>query len=232
MLQALTEPSPDETFTEQQIEDSVAAIERGDLVLLKGDIGYGLFSASERGLRKMYAAKGRPYGNPCIVVATLDILDDIALVHDARIGQWIAQMAVRTTLAVVLPVRPDSRLLSALPPWVYGQTVTNGSVAAFLNPGTFLERVIGRAARKGLPLVGSSANPSAQGNIYDYSELPASIADAAEFSIPHGRSKHANPRRLATTMVNFTNWTVKRRGVNAEMIVPSFLQLQEICKNV
>lgn len=213
-------------YTDQEVQDALAAFRRGDLCLLKGDIGYGLLGNSEAAIRKMYSAKGRPFSNPCIVISNLSILRDIASFPHPEIERWVETMAPRTTLAVVLPINPDSRLLPTLPDWVYGQVVTQGTIASFLNVGPFLEDVIERARKENMMIVGSSANPSSQGNIYEYTELPPQIRSAADFSIDHGRSYHANPDRKATTIVNFTNWSVKRHGVNAEMIVPSFLQLK------
>lgn len=218
-------------FTDREVADAVEAIGRGGLVLLKGDIGYGLFGITEEALRRMYRIKGRPYSNPCIVICNEGILEDIALVPNQRIREWIAGMAAWTTLAVVLPANPDSRLLAKLPSWVRGQTVTSGTVAAFLNPGPYLARVIEVARERDILFVGSSANPSSHGNIYEFQEIPRTIVDAVDFHINHGKSKHANPERKATTMVNFTNWTIKRRGVNWERIEPSFLQLKEELQN-
>lgn len=220
-------PHEGKAFTEREVSDTLNAFRRGDLCLLKGDIGYGLLGCSESAIRKMYDAKGRSYANPCIVIGNLDILRDVACFPHPEIERWIAAIAARTTLAVVLPINADSRLLPTLSPWLYGQVVTKGTVAAFLNVGPFLERVIERAHHQKMLIVGSSANPSAQGNIYAYQELPAQIVAAANFGIDHGRSLHANPERKATTIVNFTNWSIKRHGVNADLIVPKFLQLKE-----
>lgn len=213
-------------YTEQEVQDALAAFRRGDLCLLKGDIGYGLLGNSEAAIRKMYAAKRRPFSNPCIVMSNLAILHDIASFPHLEIERWVDKMAPATTLAVVLPINPNSRLLPTLPAWVYGQVVTQGTIASFLNVGLFLEDVIERARKENMMIVGSSANPSSQGNIYEYTELPPQIRSGADFAINHGRSRHANPDRKATTIVNFTNWSIKRHGVNAEMIVPSFLQLK------
>lgn len=218
-------------FTEQEIDDAIAAISGGGLVLLKGDIGYGLFGITDDALRKMYRIKGRPYSNPCIVICNLDILEDIALIPGRRIREWIIEQSSWTTLAVVLPVNPESRLLARLPDWVRGQTVTNGTVAAFLRPGPYLDRVIAKARGQGILFTGSSANPSSHGNIYDFEEIPKEIVGSVDFYINHGKSMHANPERKATTMVNFTNWTVKRRGVNWERIETSFLNLKEELQN-
>ncbi len=213
-------------YDDQEVRDALAAFRRGDLCLLKGDIGYGLLGNSEPAIRKMYAVKGRPFSNPCIVISNLAILRDIVMFSHPEIERWVEQTASRTTLAVVLPINPDSRLLPTLPAWVYGQVVTKGTIASFLNVGPFLEDLIERARKENMMIVGSSANPSSQGNIYEYTDLPLQIRAAADFSINHGRSRHANPDRKATTIINFTNWSIKRHGVNAEMIVPSFQQLK------
>jgi tRNA A37 threonylcarbamoyladenosine synthetase subunit TsaC/SUA5/YrdC len=213
-------------YTEHEVQDALVAFRRGDLCLLKGDIGYGLLGNSEAAIRKMYAAKGRPFSNPCIVISNLPILHDIASFPHPEVERWVDKMASATTLAVVLPINPKSRLLPTLPAWVYGQVVTQGTIASFLNVGPFLEDVIERACKENMMIVGSSANPSSQGNIYEYTDLPPQIRWGADFAINHGRSRHATPDRKATTIVNFTNWSIKRHGVNAEMIVPSFLQLK------
>ena len=213
-------------FTESEVSETVKAFARGDLVLVKGDIEYGLLGNSERAIRKMYEAKGRPHSNPCITIGNLDILSDVALVPNSAIGEWIKNTAAWTTLAVVLPVNPHSKLLATLSPWVYGQTVTNQTIAVFLNVGPFLEQIIARARRQNMLVVGSSANPSSHGNIYQFSEIPDHLKLVADFAINHGESKYANPERKATTIVNFTNWSVKRRGVNWEKIEPGFLALK------
>lgn len=220
------QPDRAAAYTESEVGASCDALKDGGLVLLKGDIGYGLLGHSEPSIRKMYQAKGRDHANPCIVIGNLAILRDVALVPTAPIGDWIAATVAVTTLAVVLPVNPRSTLLSRLSPWVYGQTVTNGTVAVFLNVGVFLERVIDRLAAQGVLVVGSSANPSSQGNIFRFEDIPAELRAAADFALDHGRSKYANAQRQATTIVNFTNWTLKRRGVNWEAIEPGFLALQ------
>ena len=214
-------------YTEQEVQDALAAFRHGDLCLLQGDIGYGLLGNSEGAIRKMYAAKGRSFSNPCIVISNMAILRDIASFPSRDIEHWVEQVSADSTLAVVLPVNPLSRLLPTLPSWVHGQVVTNGTIAAFLNVGPFLEEVIECARKQGMMIAGSSANPSSQGNIYEFAELPPQIVAAADFSIDHGRSRYANPDRKATTIINFTNWTVKRHGVNAELIVPSFHRLMD-----
>jgi tRNA A37 threonylcarbamoyladenosine synthetase subunit TsaC/SUA5/YrdC len=212
-------------WTDDEVTKAVDALEAGGLVLLKGDIGYGLFGTTDRPIQKMYELKGRPHTNPCIVIGNMAILRDIAIAPDPRIWAWIERAIAWTTIAVVLPINPDSRLLGNLPPWLYGQTVTNGTVAAFLRTGPYLDVVVQTAFERGVMFVGSSANPSFQGNLYTFDDLPAEFVRGADFHVNHGSCKYANPQRLATTIVNFANRSIKRRGVNAEQIERDFAAL-------
>jgi len=213
-------------WTDTEVDKALDALRKGHLVLLKGDIGYGLFGTSKRAIRKMYEIKNRPFSNPCIVIGNMDVLRDVAVLDSSPIEAWIAEQAAWTTLAVVLPVNPRSRSLGALPPWLYQQTVTRNTIAVFLRTGPYLDIVVERAFDRGMSFVGSSANHSSTGNRFDFTELPQNIVDNVDFLINHGSCKYVNPERKATTILNFTNWSVKRRGVNWEELEPSFLALK------
>lgn len=198
----------------------------GGLILVKGDIGYGLFGTTESAIAKMYRLKGRPLSNPCIFVGNLDIVDEIAVIQQPEVRKWIEEVAEWTTLAVVLPARTTSRYVESMDPWVRQQSVTNGSLAIFLRTGPYLERVIARAFEEGWVFVGSSANKSLTGNVFRFEDLPPEIISGADLAVNHGVGALINPERLATTMVNFTTWTIRRRGVNHEQIKESFKKLK------
>jgi tRNA A37 threonylcarbamoyladenosine synthetase subunit TsaC/SUA5/YrdC len=209
-------------WTEREVDDTLHVLRTGGLVLVKGDIGYGLFGRSRAAIEKMYRLKGRPLSNPCIFCGNLDLLDEIAHPPLPAVRSWVADMAARTTIAVVLPVRPDSRVVASMDPWVRTQSVVGESVAVFLNTGPFLEVLVPRALAEGWALVGSSANLSSTGNRYALDEVPDRIRRGADLVVDHGASALANDERLATTIVNFTTWEIQRRGVNAEAIAASF----------
>ncbi len=219
-------------WTEEELSGALKSLKNDGLILVKGDIGYGLFGTSEQAIRKMYSLKNRIYSNPCIVIANLMVLKEIADIPHQKILEWIERTAAWTTLAVVLPVRKKSRLLNTLPSWVYNQTVTKDTVAAFLNTGPYLEELIQRAYKQDVIFVGSSANPSSHGNIYDFAELPEAFISDVDFYVNHGRAKYANEQRLATTIVNFANWSIKRRGVNWEQIEQDFNILKDELQGV
>lgn len=217
----------DQYWKDSEVEDTLRVLRDGGLILVKGDIGYGLFGTSEDAIRRMYEVKGRVYTNPCIFVADLDVLDEVADVPDPRIRRWVADLASWTTCAVVLPARRDSRILAGMDPWVRQQSVTNDTLALFLRTGPFLDVVIRRAFEEGWAFVGSSANRSSEGNRFRPEELPTEFFDAVDLFVDHGVARLENPERMATTIVNLTNWTIKRRGVEWERITKEFEALRD-----
>ena len=210
----------------EEVDSALDTMKADGLILVMGDIGYGLFGTSEPAIAKMYRLKGRPLTNPCIFVGNLDIVDEIAVIQQPEVRKWIEEVAGWTTLAIVLPARTTSRYLESMDPWVRQQSVTNGSLAIFLRTGPYLEQVIARAFHEGWVFVGSSANKSLTGNVFRFDDLPPDIISGADLAVDHGVGTLINPERRATTMVNFTNWTIRRQGVNHEQIKASFEKLK------
>lgn len=219
-------PDPERYWSDQDVDGVLDTLTAGGLVLVKGDIGYGLFGTSERAIRRMYEVKGRRFTNPCIFIGNLDVLDEVVELPSPEVRDWIADVTSWTTLAVVGRVRPGSRVLAGMDPWVRSQSVTDGTVAVFLGTGPYIEQLVIRAFAEGWVFVGSSANKSTTGNNFHFGELPPELIEAADYAVNHGRSKLENPGRLATTIVNFANWTIRREGVNAGEIKAEFTALR------
>jgi tRNA A37 threonylcarbamoyladenosine synthetase subunit TsaC/SUA5/YrdC len=214
-------------WTAEEVDAAIDTMRRGGLILVKGDIGYGLFGITEQAIAKMYRLKGRQASNPCIFVGNLALMDEIAAIGQPEVREWIAQTAGWTTLAVVLPARTDSPYLRSMDPWVRERSVTRGSLAIFLRTGPYVEQLIARAFGEGWVFVGSSANKSLTGNVFRFEDLPPEIVAGADLAVDHGVASLINPQRRATTIVNFTNWTIRREGVNHEQIRASFERLRK-----
>lgn len=206
------------TFDMGQVEKAYKVIKDGGLALVKGDIGYGLIGHSENSIDKMYEIKGRPSTNPCITVGNLEVLKDVAKFKEPKIIDWIREVMKEDTLAVINEINPDSKLLASLPKEVYTQSTQDGTVATFLNTGEFIENMVKLAYEDCILLVASSANLSFQGNNYAFEDIPSTIVNKVDYYLDMGTSKYQNKEKLATTIVNLTNYTFKRKGVNYEKI--------------
>jgi tRNA A37 threonylcarbamoyladenosine synthetase subunit TsaC/SUA5/YrdC len=206
---------------ERDEDRALNCLRGGGLLLAKGDIGYGMLGTSEAALRKMYELKGRPDTNPCVFAGDWDLLDEIAEVQPEE-RAFLQRVVSYSTCAAVFPAREGSPLLQRLDPWVRAHAITRGTLAVFLRSGPFFERLVHRALREGWCFAGSSANPSSMGNIFRFEEIPEDLVRGVDCAIDHGVAALENPARKATTIINFTNGTLKREGVNGPRIRADF----------
>jgi tRNA A37 threonylcarbamoyladenosine synthetase subunit TsaC/SUA5/YrdC len=197
-------------------------MEQDGLALVPATIGYGLLGNSRASIEKMYRIKGRVYENPCIVAATLDTLGTIMRPVPEPLHAWVAQVAALGPVAVVYQIDPESGPISRLDPWVRERCVTDDTAAVFLNTGPFVEHMLTLAQAEGVLLVGSSGNQSGQGNNYTYQDVPPELLDGVDYSVDLGPAAHLNTESLATTIVNLTNFTVRRKGVLFDQIIESY----------
>jgi tRNA A37 threonylcarbamoyladenosine synthetase subunit TsaC/SUA5/YrdC len=205
-----------------EADKAFEVIRAGGLALIPADIGYGFLGHSLASIEKMYALKDRRFDNPCITVGNLDGIASLALLPDRALLEWLAEISALTTLAVVVQVKRESPLVASLDPWVYEHSSNRGTMAIFLNPGPFVERMVMRAYEAGMILVGSSGNASGTGNNYRFHDVPQVIRDGVDYKFDAGPMRHENEDRMATTIVNLTNFTLRRLGVSHREIIESY----------
>ena len=220
MQVALGEPD-DEIIDDAEVEHVLDVIRGGGLTLLKANIGYGLIGHTERSIRRMYEVKGRPLTNPCITIGSIEVLRDLVIPLDPRLLDWIAEVSEMTTLAVINRLNPDSRLFNRLTPHVRRQCSENGTVATFIRTGAFVEKLVEKGLKEDLLLVGSSGNISSTGNRYTFADVQPPVLEGVDFWHEKRDAKYRNDQKLATSIVNLTNFTFRRKGVNHEYIEQS-----------
>lgn len=202
----------------KEVERAYQVVRDGGLALIKADIGYGLVGHSEESIRKMYEIKGRPATNPAITIGSPEALEDMVILKDPRLMDWIKDISQHTTLAIINEINPQSKLIASLPQYVHDQATKDGTVATFLNTGEFIEEMVKMGIRDDFLLVGTSGNVSSKGNNYNLADVQDQILSGVDYYHDLGTSKYQNDQKLATTIVNLTNFTFKRHGVNHELI--------------
>lgn len=209
-------------LVEDHAQRAFMVIRNGGLALVKADIGYGFLGNSANSIERMYDLKGRAPTNPAIVAGNVTTLRSIGRLPDPSLLDWIAELLSFTTLAVVTVMREESPLIRGLEPWVLGHASENGTIATFLNTGEYVERMVDLANDRGILLVGSSANLSGTGNNFAFEEVPESIRAGVDYRFDGGVSRYQNSAKLATTIVNLTDFSVRRCGVNYNRIISSY----------
>lgn len=197
-------------------------MDKDGLALVPATIGYGLLGHSRASIEKMYRIKGRVYENPCIIAATRETFDAIMQPAPAPLSAWISEAAEIGPVAVVYRIDPQAGPVRGLDPWVREHCVTAGTAAVFLNTGPFVEHMVHLAQERGVLLVGSSGNQSGRGNNYTYDDVPPQLRDEVDFSVDLGPAEHQNTEALATTIVNLTDFSIRRKGVLFDRIVDSY----------
>lgn len=198
----------------------------GGVVLLPTDVGFGLVACSDAAIERIYALKGRPASKPCVTVANAAILDDVAELPGEAERAWLERTARRVPIAVVNRVRAGSSLLARMSSYALGQITSAGTIATFLNAGALVDALAVLARLEGRLVVGSSANVAFTGNNYGLDEVPASIRDAVDLVIPGARARYADPRKLATTILDMTRGSFVREGIAFDAIAHSWAELR------
>ncbi len=71
-------------------------------------------------------------------------------------------------------------------------------------------------------MFGSSANLSLTGSKYRLADIDAPVREAADIALDYGLSKFANPEGRSSTIVDFTDFTVIRIGVEFDRLKDQF----------
>lgn len=186
----------------------------GGLALTRTSTGYGLVAMRSEAVRRIYALKGRAAVKPCVTVATMTILDDIAkpLAPDTR--DWLIGAARRWPLALINELNPDSKLLASWEPFVRGQCTKVDTVASFFGVGELVSRAADIAFQHGELLVGSSANRSGTGNNYTIDDVPEEMRTSVDGVFDFGATHVSADGKLASSILDLTRGgTFQRQGI-------------------
>jgi len=74
----------------------------------------------------------------------------------------------------------------------------------------------------GASVIGGGGVWSKRGGSGYFEEIPEDLVRGVDCAIDHGVAALENPGRKATTIINFTNGTLKREGVNGPRIRADF----------
>ena len=203
---------------DKEILESYNLIKKGCLVLGHSNIGYGLFGNSEKSLKLMFELKGRPKTNPSIVIGNLRVFSDIAKVS-TETKKIVEEVSKKYICAFVVPINENSNYIRNLSPWVREHSTKDNTIGVFLNTGHFTEGLTKLGESDNLLIIGSSANISGTGNNYSLGEVEEEIKKKVDYSFDGGYAKYRNDEKLATTIINLSNNTLRRKGVFCHEII-------------
>jgi L-threonylcarbamoyladenylate synthase len=199
--------------TPEAVKQAAEALVRGEIVAFPTDTVYGLGANAldARAVARVFAAKGRPSGNPLVVlVPDLAAADDFAEVNAA--ARTLAQAFWPGPLTLVLPKRPDCPL---------AETVSAGlDTIAVRAPDHDVAQAL--LARSELPIVAPSANRSGRPSPKTAAQVAAELGDRPAMILDGGPS----PLGRESTIVSLAGPapTLLRQGALARQAIEDILR--------
>jgi len=205
---------PAEEQIERDAERVYAAVMGGGIAIIHLDVAYAVVARTEAAVKRFYAAKGRSFAKPTGIVGCMEIheaLHDI----DARGREIVRAVTVEhdLPLAVIAPFRRDHPFLADIEPFVLANANKDGTLNLLLNAGRLRDRIARLSWQRSTPLVGSSANVSLTGSKYRVEDIEPELMAIADVVIDYGESKFRNPEGRSSTMIDFRDFSIVRRGV-------------------
>jgi len=227
MNDVATERLTSDRVPAEQLKAAVArmmeVLAKGGVALVPLDVAYGIVAMRESGIRKIFTAKERSYEKPSGMFSNAALSREIHIMDPAKhdmVDELIAQEKI--PFSVVAPFRVDHPLFRSVDPFVLKSSTKIGTIDMLLNAGQFHDEIARQVMERNTPVFGSSANTSLTGSKYRLADIDPPVRAAADISFDYGLSKYANPEGRSSTIVDFRDFTVVRKGVCFEQLARAF----------
>ena len=188
------------------------ALAAGGIGIVPLDVAYAVVATTPVGIRRIFATKQRSYEKPSGMFGNWRLSREIHLM-DERKHDMVRELVEQEKIpfSVVAPFRADHPLLAAVDPFVMANSSKGGTLDMLLNAGQFHDAIAEGVVERGTAVFGSSANLSLTGSKYRYEDIEPPIREAAAIHFDYGQSKYAHKDGLASTIIDFTDFSVDPR---------------------
>jgi tRNA A37 threonylcarbamoyladenosine synthetase subunit TsaC/SUA5/YrdC len=189
-------------------------LRRGGVAIVPYDIAYTMQSATDDALRRAYAAKQRSYDRASGIVGNGDIQEAVHILsdRDRRIIRSIAQDH-NLPFSVIAPFRAEHPFMKALTPFLLQMGTKDGTVNFLLNAGPLRDEIAALSWEDRFPILASTANRSMRGTKYRLQDIEPEVVAAADITLDYGTARHAHPKGLSSTQIDFRTMKVVRWGL-------------------
>ena len=194
-------------------------VAQGGVAIIYLDVAYSILGRTEESVRRIYGAKNRSFNKPTGIVGSLEIHDALHILDEKKKAVVRAvTVAYDLPLAVVAPYRREHPFLRDMDPFVLNNAVKGDTLNLLLNAGKLRNRIGSLCYEHTMPMVGSSANMSLTGSRYRVEDIEPALLKAADIVIDYGQSRYHNTQGLSSTMIDFRDFSIVRKGVCFDQI--------------
>jgi tRNA A37 threonylcarbamoyladenosine synthetase subunit TsaC/SUA5/YrdC len=207
-----SDPIPPEQLR-ADVDALFQALETGGIGIVPLDVAYAVVTTTATGMRRIFEVKQRSYAKPSGMFGNWQLSREIHRMDEWRHG--IVRETIeeeRLPFSVVAPFCSEHELLAAADAFVIEHSSRDGTLDMLLNAGQFHDAIAAASIARRSAVFGSSANISLAGSKYRLVDVEAPIRAAAAVHFDYGQSKYAHPDGLASTIIDFRDFTVVRVG--------------------
>ena len=195
----------------------------GGVGIVPLSVAYAICASREDGVRRIFAAKNRSYEKPSGMLANAAISRAIHILDDWK--HDLVETVIKEDnlpFSVVAPYRSDHPFFADVEPFVMQSSSKVGTLDMLLNAGSFHDCVARKSWARQQPVFGSSANTSLSGSKFNYADIEPGVRNAADVFFDYGQSQYVNSDGRSSTIIDFSNWQVLRKGVVFDQVEASF----------
>jgi tRNA A37 threonylcarbamoyladenosine synthetase subunit TsaC/SUA5/YrdC len=212
MARLTSDPVPPEQLGADiaRLFDAMAA---GGIGIVPLDVAYAVVATMPSGIKRIFEAKRRSYDKPSGMFGSWRLSREVHRMDERRhamVRELVKEE--RIPFSVVAPFRTNHPLFAAVDPFVMQSSSKGGTLDMLINAGQFHDAIAEGAMARGTAVFGSSANLSLTGSKYRYQDIEAPVREAAAIHFDYGRSKYAHKDGLASTIIDFSDFSVIRVG--------------------
>ena len=199
------------------------AMQQGGMAILPLDVAYAVIGTTARAIRTIFATKQRSFEKPSGMFATWELSRELHVIAAAH--QGIGRVIVEEhglPFSIVAPYRKDHPMLRGIDPFVLETSTKAGTLDMLINAGRWHDAVANAAIARGTAVFGSSANRSLTGSKYRLEDIEPEVRAAASIEIDGGVAKYANPEGKSSTIIDFRDFRLIRRGVCCDQLETIF----------
>jgi tRNA A37 threonylcarbamoyladenosine synthetase subunit TsaC/SUA5/YrdC len=203
-----------------RVLDALAA---GGVAILPLDVAYAVIGAKAEAIRAIFAAKARSYDKPSGMFGSWTLSRELHVMpaeHHA-IARIIVEQE-KLPFSIVAPFHADHPLLNSADPFTLANSTKNGTLDMLINAGRWHDAVAAESVCRGMAVFGSSANRSLTGSKYRLADIEPEVRAIATVAIDGGESKYANPEGRSSTIIDFRDFSLVRRGVCVDRLEAAF----------
>lgn len=183
----------------------------GGIVISQLDVSYGFMGVTPQAIKRINELKKRNrYKYASVFGSSSQALQ--LLLHKRRHVYLVEALEdAKYPVAYMSKMNHESHLIERLPKAMHQYLAPDDTLTVFANLGRISLYLPLSAETTGQLILGSSANITGMGNIYESSKLPRNFVESCDLIIGNGNCKYKN-LGLKTVIVNLLDNSVMRTG--------------------